>query len=185
MTFEFGLLDKYFRYDHPKRVAMGNDGILFAQGEGVVYLPVFQSNSDEISLLVLSNILYVPKLKKNLVSVTKMTLKNAEVCFDNEKCMLFQAGKSLTLGHLMHKTSLYRIDAKQEYACVISDMSQSLWHNRLGHLNSDYMKKLVTKDMSTGLQYKDVKDSKCEPCILGKMPRQSVPKNQLPDQQNY
>ena len=56
-------------------------------------------------------------------------------------------------------------------------MPQELWHQRLGHLNPQYMNQLSKGGWATGITcITNQNISKCEPCMLGKMQRASFPK---------
>lgn len=51
-------------------------------------------------LYILQNVLYVPDLSKNLVSVTAMTRTGAEVYFDEKKCI--KNDRKFVIGHAYH-----------------------------------------------------------------------------------
>ena len=178
MSYERESFDDYKAYEDPKCVALGDNAVIFAEGEGTVRLPVYVGS--EIIQITLRNVLYVPHLKKNLFSVPAATASGAEVHFDNEKCIVLKNGKFLELGHKMHGKRLYRINTSFEYAAVAEATSQDLWHYRLGHLNMSYIDQLVKKELATGIEHKNnTHVDKCEPCMLGKMSRLPLPKKSI------
>ena len=67
------------------KVKLGNDYIIPAVGEGKVRLAT--SSDENGQFLALQKVAYVPRLTKNLLSVSMMTDNGAEVRFDKEKCV--------------------------------------------------------------------------------------------------
>lgn len=176
MTSNKSIITDYTTFDQATEIFLGDDSVILAEGEGTVLLPVYENN--QITKLNLHNVLYVPDLSKNLVSVTAMTKTGAEVYFDDKKCMVHKDDKRFVIGHAYHE-KLYRMNTKPEYATLASAMvSSELWHKRLGHLNKHYMDQLLHGELATGITYKNTNDVvDCEPCILGKMQRNACPKS--------
>ena len=79
-------------------VFLRDSATLPATGQGNVRVPIYDV-SRGITNLKLHEVLYVPGLKKNLLSVPAMTKMGAEVLFDNEKCVVFKGGQEITIGH--------------------------------------------------------------------------------------
>jgi len=178
MTHQKNLLCNFHMFEQERNVGMGDNGVVMALGEGTIFLPVYDRITSEITQLKLQKVLYVPNLRANLVSVPTMTKMGAEVYFDNNKCIITKNGNFLTLGYIMQGTPLYRVNTTLEYASIAKVASSDLWHCRLGHLNKDYVGKLAKSNIATGIDAKDIcnSDNKCEPCILGKMQRATLPK---------
>ena len=65
----------------------------------------------------LYNVLYVPEIAKNLVSVSAMTGKGAEVLFENNKCYVTKDQKTMNIGHLTN-SNLYVINTEPDFANV-------------------------------------------------------------------
>ena len=112
-------------------VALGDGYVVQAEGKGEVKLLV--RSKDKVVKLTLHNVLYVPNLSKNLLSVNSITEKGASVYIDNSKCTLVKDDKSYEIGHA-YKGKLYRLNTNLEEASV----AQSLWHQRMGHMNVNY-----------------------------------------------
>jgi len=73
---------------------------------------------------------------------------------------------------------------KNNFASISSEenrrqISQRLWHFRLGYLNAHDMKKLVDRQMANGLSkgITDVESDFCESCVYGRKTRGSFPPN--------
>ena len=67
-------------------------------------------------------------------------------------------------------THIHNIDAKR--CKVNNDSATYLWHCRLGHISVKRMKKLHKDGFSESLGYESF--DACEPCLLGKMTKNSV-----------
>lgn len=59
---------------------------------------------------------------------------------------------------------------------IASEEMPKLWHERYGHLSHHGMKMLQTKDMVRGLPVFDAQNYTCTDCLIGKQPRNSIPK---------
>lgn len=131
--------------------------------------------------------MYVPGIKKNLLSVSVLGKLDLVVKFVDDKCTIHDLSTSDTIlasGLLYY--GLYRLDnygkSMQDVACVamneqaISDAK--LWHARFEHLNFAsllYLQKSVMVSSLPPLE-SPVKHV-CEGCILGKMQQASFPKD--------
>ena len=127
------------------------------------------SNSTREIVLDAHQVLFVPKLTKNLLSVPAMALMGEEIYFDKDKCLVQKNSQEFVIGSLLHD-KLYIVDSA-EYAQVStanSAPSPALWHLRLGHLTYTYMNQLTKKEMADGLNYDvDTQSQKeCEACIV-------------------
>ncbi len=47
-----------------------------------------------------------------------------------------------------------------------------IWHERLGHINSDYLKEMIKNETVSGISIKNVEDFKCETCDMVKLTKQ-------------
>lgn len=96
---------------------------------------------EEKGLIRLENTQFVPNLRMNLLSVSKITQHGFEVVFDKEKAVVLDPEGNVKLA-AKRTNSLYIVEelvnqvAIAEKACV-SNLTQSEedWHRRFGHLN--------------------------------------------------
>ena len=70
-----------------------------ALGEEKVSLDFYDGSS--VLTMGLFNVLCIPEIAKNLVSVSAMAGKGAEVLFENEKCHVTKNNKTMNIGHLI------------------------------------------------------------------------------------
>lgn len=110
-------------------------------GSATINLP-----NEDCKAVTLKNVVYVPGLKANLLSVPCMTNNGATVSFDNECCTIRQEDNTIKAN----------LDQSNNY-CLTA--SAKTWHERLGHISSERIKKLKVPYQMTEI---------CEPCMENK-----------------
>lgn len=121
-------------YNGPSEVCIGNDQNLTVTNKGSSILPT------PIHTFSLRNILHVPSLSTNLLSVKKFVAdNNCSLTFDKTHFVIQDKVTNIVLHHGLSKNGLYPIQACSSQPC--SDLASlfaassiaPLWHNRLGH----------------------------------------------------
>ncbi len=175
MTREKELLTDYREFEKPEKVGLGDGRTVEAMGVGNVHVRMVFKVS-EPKRAVLHQVLYVPKLACNLLSVRATAAKGNTVKFGRSKCWIRDGnGKLRGMGSLVDK--LYQLDCKpvpMEHVSIASEQGNDvdLWHQRLGHLNGQRLKEIIQKELVTGVEMsKTAKLSFCEGCVEGKMHR--------------
>nr|XP_009781206.1 PREDICTED: uncharacterized protein LOC104230166 [Nicotiana sylvestris] len=84
MTYDRNLF-KEFTSIANKKVRIGNGDYVFAKGKGAVAIPT-NSGTKKIS-----DVLYVPDIDRNLLSVGQLMLKGFKVSFEDEYCFIYDA----------------------------------------------------------------------------------------------
>ncbi|KAJ8881725.1 hypothetical protein PR048_018211 [Dryococelus australis] len=122
---------------------------------------------------VLKNVLYVPGLTRNQISVHKITADGGIVKFtDNSVEML--KGRAKITGE-KDNAGLYNTNLNCSETILLPESKQTsdlnLWHRRIGHLNVFSMKKLAT--LSSGLEKLKLcaSEIQCETCLTSKQTR--------------
>lgn len=124
---------------------------------------------------VLEDVLYVPDLTRNLLSVKAITEKDGQVTFKNNKVYVSKNNSILFEGE-KSKNGLYLINLYNdidETSLLTQNKHEKLeeWHRKLGHLSISSMRKL-TNNMTLGfdINKKDCVDfeNPCEVCIKAK-----------------
>ena len=100
----------------------------------------------------------------------------AEVKFKNEECIVSKENVNYVIGKLVNGT-LYKVNTV-ELARAATDQTADIWHQRLGHLNTNSVDQLAKKEMVTGMNCNKSQhaENKCEGCVLGKSNRNPFPK---------
>lgn len=125
------------------------------------------------------NVMYVPGLKKNLLSVSTITDNHLKVEFGKLGCIVKDVQdhyKVVSTGTRVG--GLYRLDVtvKRHVALTSQETSTAkLWHHRYGHLNYNDLSLLQRKSMVEGLPVMKCEHLPCEACALGKQHREEFP----------
>jgi transposase InsO family protein len=125
----------------------------------------------------LMNVLYVPNLTINLVSVGCVTESGLNVVFQDTSVKIMKNNNIVMTGSRIGKT-LYRLDISTDVAITgcftansnLTDLDR--WHERLAHVNMNVVKKMATSTNVIGITLNE-KNTKgrtvCHGCNLGKM----------------
>ena len=176
MTFNKNCLLDYVELAKPVLIRLGDNRTIKAFGKGVVTVNI-QTDVD-IFDLQLCDVLYVPDIKRNLVSVAAITRKGHAVKFKEDRCLLISSGKTFRIGTRHNK--LYQLDnmfvsepssdndnllAMTDETCTIN-----LWHERFGHLGKDNLMRLRNDNLVNGLICSETKafEKDCQACAQGK-----------------
>jgi hypothetical protein len=160
--------DKKFK----AKVELGDDGTYDIKGFGSTS---FRFQLDNI--FHFNEILYVPGLKKNLISVPVLESKGYSVAFSKGKALLWSSNEdintAITIG--TRESGLYKISGQVVQALVHETVNPcELWHKRLGHLNYNALPGL--QKMVTGMPvFSFEHDSVCKGCSLGKNTKKPYP----------
>ena len=92
-----------------------------------------------------SDVLHVPNIRWNLVSVSLLGKARVRILFDFDKIVLTNYNVFLGKGYCYHGLFMLNIfyiinkNASSSSAYIVD--SYDIWHGRLGHVNFSYMKK--------------------------------------------
>ena len=112
---------------------MGNSTIVLVKGIGNVELK-FTS----WKIVTLTNVFYVPEVRKNLVSGSLLNKFGFKLVFETDKFVLSKGGMFVGKGYAceeMFKLNGLAISNKNVVFVYIVESSSFLWHHRLGHIN--------------------------------------------------
>ncbi|MCO5587489.1 hypothetical protein L7F22_041438 [Adiantum nelumboides] len=158
-----------------KKVTCANNASYPIKGVGKILITI-SDGSD----LCLPDVLYVPGIKKNLLSVSSLAKNGLRVIFEDDRCIIRdrENGYSLiTTGTL--ENGLFVLDRyeKQIQACIAETKTQAmqdaeLWHARFGHVGYGSLMTLQRHNMVHDLSLLEMPPRHvCEGCVLGKMHR--------------
>jgi transposase InsO family protein len=156
----------------PRQVALGDDYVLEAVGRGEVLLKLESGDNQELARL--TEVLFVPDLTVNLLSVRRLVDRNIRVEFDAESsCLLKTEDGKEVLARTMMDCNLYRLLASvvqpKETAAAASAVETTIWHERFGHLGEQNLNQLSKKKLVDGLPNLDlVPVQPCGGCLAGK-----------------
>ncbi|CAI7923587.1 unnamed protein product [Closterium sp. NIES-54] len=152
-----------------KRVMFDNRDTLDVMGQGDLRLMV------DGGPLTIKNVLVVPRLGADLLSVSQFTRKGMRVNIEGTM-MALSTVDGVHIGTARQAGGLFVLDALLSVAstqAATSTTSLSTWHNRLGHLHLAAIQAMATKGIVDGLEFvrSSGDDEKCVGCLEGKMAR--------------
>ncbi|KAJ8938026.1 hypothetical protein NQ314_011623 [Rhamnusium bicolor] len=154
--------------DKPIYVKIANDKMIAATGTGTIEIQAFVDRKWHDR--VMYDVLYIPELSRSLFSVGVMTDKNFTHHSYKNRCEFRDRdGKVSCVGTRNNNFWVMNFRVKTPPECNISSKSSmKLWHDRLGHINCNTIKKTVDKNMVKNLHIDNKEEFFCEPCQLGK-----------------
>ena len=163
--------------EEPVSITIADENEMVAAGKGDIIISI--KGGIKLKLL---DVLYVPRLSKNLLSVPKATSKGVEVKFSGDYC-IFKAKGGVELARAHKENGLYKLQATcvkggSAYTARLPVPDQNVWHHRFGHANVNGLQQLQSKGGITGLgKWPALQPGKaCETCLLTKMPKMPFPK---------
>ena len=179
----------YHSLDRPKPIYLGDSSVVNAYGVGSIRI------GDRVSLY---NVLHVPDLDINLLSVDKVLQQSYDVLFSGDGCTIRLGDKDII--EAVRVGNLFRINGKARKQQILYSSSLShlvgvtpppadlppdqipspplsvgaqplvLWLQRLGHLNFYDLHRLL--DLVDGIpittSQKSIDAGVCSPCLMGK-----------------
>ncbi|RVW87522.1 Retrovirus-related Pol polyprotein from transposon RE1 [Vitis vinifera] len=156
MTYDQGLFKKLDKTVTSK-VRIGNGAYLAIKGKGIVAI------EGCTGLKLISNVLYVPEINQNLLSVGQLLEKGYKVLFDDNHCMIADAqGREVFIVQMKGKG--FALDLMQEENVAIhkEESNTMLWHRRLGHFHHTALLFMKKNDLGEGLPELEENDKKLE-----------------------
>jgi len=168
------------RDTHITEVLSANNAKLDVMGLGEVLVSL--NTSGMHNNVEVKDVLYVPELCTNLLSVSQMVKNGKKVVFDINGCRIYNQNRQLiataTLGNGIFKLDVneglpecFEKNEGNQMSLISSGNSFELWHRRLGHINPVYLNKMKNGDV-IGLEHLGQFTNKtCTVCLEGKQTR--------------
>nr|KYP62109.1 Retrovirus-related Pol polyprotein from transposon TNT 1-94 [Cajanus cajan] len=163
-------LFKELKGTETSKVRIGNGQHIAVKGKGTIAI------ESCLGTKLIYDVLYVPEIDQNLLSVGQLMEKGYKVYFEDKFCLIKDAsgqeifkvkmkGKSFTLNPL----------EEQQAAFPIKENVTEIWHKRLSHYHHQGMLLLQTEQLVKGLP--DLEDHlpHCQACQFGKQHRKPFP----------
>ncbi|KAI5332050.1 hypothetical protein L3X38_022178 [Prunus dulcis] len=131
----------------------------------------------------IKEVMYLPGLKENLLSVGQMDEHGYYLVFGGKLCSIFEGPslECLVIKVEMKRNRCYPLALlPNDHIALKASVSNSTWtwHKRLGHLHLKGLRQLKEKNMVHGLPFMEKVDGVCDGCQFGKQHREWFPKNQ-------
>jgi hypothetical protein len=147
------------------KVELGDKNTYPVKGIGQASIKLESGNN-----VHLSNVLYVPGLEKNLVSISCLEDKGNRIAFVDGEVLSWSRDSSIENARVIgtREGRLYRLLERNDEALVHDEVNPSeLWHRRYAHLN--YQALPFLKKMVVGIpELQSVHEGICRGCALGK-----------------
>ena len=162
------LFGQFEQLQKSQEVTLGDGHVLEATGKGIVSLDM-RLPDGKTKRCVLRDVLYVPKLSYNLLSVTKASESGKVIKFDDTSCQILNKRDRLIavatkMGNLYY-LQCKEVEKNQQMNVVEKGTKERLWHRRYGHLGEKSLKKLAGKRLVDYNISKEI--GFCETCIGG------------------
>lgn len=142
-------------------------------GKGDIKVNLIVNN--HVEKITLMNVLHVPGLSYNLLSVIAVMRSGKRIVFENMRCEIFSGNKLIATGTLCEASGMILLDTVNKYndtaAVAVGAVSPMIWHRRFGHLCADYLAK-ITQIGDQG------RHGDCLTCAKGKMERLPFPSSE-------
>ncbi len=164
------LFSKLNSLRRPQEVTLGDGHVLEATTEGTVPLQMLLPNGST-KRCNLENVLFVPKLAYNLLSVSKASEAGKTFKFNNSRCEILN-GRDKVIAFATRVGDLFYLEFcrnRQRLNVATKESKERLWHRRYGHLSEQSLQKLARKGLVEKFDYDATNNvGFCEACIGGR-----------------
>lgn len=155
---------------HKEKIELAGEKYLNSESIGEIILET------ENMKVTLRDVLYVPQLKTNFLSIGKVTSNNYNIKFNGVNAII-RNQKGTEILRAPKAGYLYVYNEKYEHsnteklcAARLTNENFLVWHRRYGHLNAASLSSLHKNNMVLGLNLKGKEDVvDCKTCFRGKM----------------
>lgn len=164
----FKELDK----SYSSKVRIGNGARLEVKGRGIVAIDTPSGTK------LISDVLFVPEIDQNLLSVGQLLEKNYSLFFKDKSCIIHDpTGNELFIVTMKGKSFSLDWQEACSSAYTSSVDESSLWHRRMGHFNYNALNYLQRNERVLDMPVVEACSDVCEICQLGKLSRLPFPIN--------
>ncbi|WJX18783.1 hypothetical protein P8452_08547 [Trifolium repens] len=156
-------------------VRFADDSTVAVKGVGDVSI---KRKDGKLSLI--SNVLYIPGMKCNLLSIGQLLEKDYKIVMEKKLLNVFDTKGNLLLKAPMSKNITFKVELKVlNHKCLMtaSNKEEWIWHYRMGHLNFKDLSSMHQKNMVTGLPRIHIPEEICEECVKSKQHRGNFSKD--------
>ena len=140
---------------------MGNGVVVKSEGKGTVAVQTRKGTR------MIRDVLYVPSLDQNLLSVPQMMENGYTIHFEGNICAIYDpSGVNIACVKMQKKCFPIEWNCKAQEQSIQAQSNEItwLWHKRFGHSNLQNLKFLSRKNMVKGLPIIPETSGVCEAC---------------------
>lgn len=157
------------------KIYLADGSTIDKQGVGQAILKCENGNGN-MEIVRIDNVLLVPGLKANLLSVSQLAKRGIKVYFDDNGAVVVKDGRTVAVAD--HIDGLYKLKTQDQAMMVRTNGHKKYclhqWHRRFGHRQYEVVKQIV-RDNGLKIENCGINET-CECCLKSKMPRQPFPK---------
>ena len=166
---------KLSEHESPHKVKLGDDYQYPIKGSGESSYKLESGKS-----LTMKEVLFVPGLKKNLLSISALDAKGMRVAFIDGQVIMWPKGKTIDEAVVIgeQEGGLYKLKGHPEQALIDDSVEPNeLWHRRLAHVH--YRALPIASKAVEGLPEIQAKhDRFCKGCVKGKNTKKTFPSSE-------
>ena len=189
MVNDRSLLKDLIRLEKPIEIGVAKGGeSMTAEFKGMV--TVFANVKNEKICINVENVLCIPELRCNLLSVRKLDEKGFDIIIQKGKVYV-KAGKKIiatgeSCGNLYLMNLFIESGQSSMYSCGIVRNDLFLWHRRMGHVGKTNLEALLKNNYVSvsEVQETDNRNIFCDSCVEGKLSRKPFSKNPVERSKN-
>ncbi|UYV68112.1 hypothetical protein LAZ67_5003088 [Cordylochernes scorpioides] len=164
---------------------VSSDSIMTASGtteaKGYVHIFLQTSIHNESIEIKLNNVLYVPNVRRNLLSVSKIEENGNRVTFRDMVARVFNPENRI-IAEATNVNGLYIVKGKTLNSSKTAFNSERdhfqnnslrTWHQRLCHIDSNAIEKMARKELVIGLGISSRDKGLCDDCCIAKSTKAS------------
>jgi len=157
-----------------EQVITANKDKLSALSTGDIDLQIINENED-VSTIKVKDVLHVPGISANLLSVSKIAKKGYSLIFNSQECKIVTGKININgeiIAQAVEENDMYRLrQPVQRIHYIGSKDKAEIWHKSLGHMNRKSMS-MLTHGYVTGIDYERPSSNVCVSCVKGKQHKQ-------------
>ena len=151
---------------------MGNGDIVQAKSKGIVAVSTNRGTK------IITNVLYIPKLDQNLLSVAQMLRNGYEVSFKERFCIITDTYNSEIAKIKIDGNNFYlKLDVVERHMFSAKVYEGIVWHKRFCHYNLKSLKLMYDAGMVEDMPEIYVSAQTCGSCEFRNQHRQSFPQS--------
>lgn len=152
-----------------ERILLADNNYIEAQGKGNVIIKIRNKRN-----LELQNVLYVPEMSTNFISVSRCVENGLSVKFCDKYATIAKGDYEVL--RAQRKYNLFIFEIEEHKVFQLRDNGLQLWHNRFGHLNYRSLKEMINKELIRGINIKGgLEETNCNSCAKAKICSQAFP----------
>ena len=152
-------------HESPHKVKLGDDYQYPIKGSGE-----FSYKLDSRKSLTIKEVLFVPGLKKNLLSISALDVKGMRVASINGLVIMWPKGNTIDDAVVIgeQEGGLYKLKGHPEQALLHDTVEPSeLWHRRIAHVHYRALP-IASKDVEGVPEFQEKHDGVCKGCAKGR-----------------